>query len=88
VERSLERVGVAERFEGLAQTTLTQEMERLKEGLSDTFRILDFQDDVIGAHIRKTSALVDFNQGLTNLYRAMGINLKRYSIVAYKPLTS
>ena len=88
VKRSLERVGVAERFEGLAQTTLTQEMERLKEGLSDTFRVLDFQDDVISAHIRKTSAIVDFNQGLANLYRAMGTNLKRYDIVADKPLIS
>mgnify|MGYP003681883852 CR=1 FL=1 len=85
VKRSLERVGVAERFEGLAQTTLTQEMERLKEGLSDTFRILDFQDDVIGAHIRKTSAIVDFNQGLANLYRAMGTNLERFDIVAAMP---
>jgi len=85
VKRSLERVGVAERFEGLAQTTLNQEMERFKEGLSDTFRILDFQDDVIGAHIRKTEALVDFNQGLANLYRAIGTNLERFDIVAAMP---
>lgn len=85
VKRSLERVGVAERFEGLAQTTLTQEMERLKEGLSDTFHILDFQDDLIGAHIRKTGALVDFNQGLADLYRAMGTNLERFDIVAAMP---
>lgn len=85
VKRSLERVGVAERFEELAQTTLTQEMERLKEGLSDTFRILDFQDEVIGAHIRKTWALVDFNQGLANLYRAIGTNLERFDIVAAMP---
>jgi outer membrane protein TolC len=57
-------------------------MERFKEGLSDTFRILDFQDDLIGAHIRKTEALVDFNQGLANLYRAIGINLERFNIIA------
>ncbi|MCK4425743.1 MAG: TolC family protein, partial [Deltaproteobacteria bacterium] len=85
VKRSLERVGVAERFEGLAQTTLTQEMERLKEGLSDTFRILIFQNGVIQARIRKTSAIVDFNQGLANLYRAMGNNLERFDIVAAMP---
>ncbi|MDL1958285.1 MAG: TolC family protein [Deltaproteobacteria bacterium] len=85
VKRSLERVGVAERFEGLAQTTLMQEMERLKEGLSDTFRILIFQNSVIQARIRKTSAIVDFNQGLANLYRAMGTNLKHYDIVAAMP---
>ena len=88
VNRSLERICVAERTEELAEITLAQEMERLKEGLSDTFRVLIFQNSVIQARIRKTSAIVDFNQGLANLYRAMGTNLKRYDIVADKPLTS
>jgi outer membrane protein TolC len=87
VDRSLERICVAERTEKLAEITLAQEMERLKEGLSDTFRVLIFQNNVIQARIRKTSAIVDFNQGLTNLYRAMGTNLKRYDIVADKPLS-
>ena len=85
VKRSLERINVAEHLEELSRTTLAQEMERLKEGLSDTFRILIFQNSVIQARIRKTSAIVDFNQGLANLYRAMGINLKRYDIVAAIP---
>ncbi len=88
VNRSLERICVAERTEKLAEITLAQEMERLKEGLSDTFRVLIFQNSVIQARIRKTSAIVDFNQGLANLYRAMGTNLKRYDIVADKPLIS
>ncbi|MEA1867073.1 MAG: TolC family protein, partial [Thermodesulfobacteriota bacterium] len=88
VNRSLERICVAERTEELAKITLAQEMERLKEGLSDTFRVLIFQNSVIQARIRKTTAIVDFNQGLANLYRAMGTNLKRYDIVADKPLAS
>jgi len=82
VERSLERVKVAERFERLAETTLNQEMERLKEGLSDTFHILIFQNTLIRARIRKVTALVDFNKGLANLYRSMGSNLKRFHILA------
>ena len=85
VKRSLERVGVAERTVELAETTLAQEMERLKEGLSDTFRILIFQNSVIQARIRKTGALVDFNQGLANLFRAIGTNLERFDIVAAMP---
>lgn len=80
VARSNERVQVAERFQHLADTTLSQEMERMREGLSDTFRILDFQDNVIEARIRKTNAQVDFHQGLAGLYRAMGINLERRGI--------
>ncbi|WP_305043294.1 TolC family protein [Geoalkalibacter sp.] len=80
VARSFERVRVAERFQQLADTTLEQEMERLREGLSDSFRILDFQDNVIEARVRKTNALVDFHQGLAGLYRAMGVNLERHGI--------
>ncbi|MDY6971473.1 MAG: TolC family protein [Thermodesulfobacteriota bacterium] len=81
IERSLERIKVSKRFEGLAETTLKQEMERLREGLSDTFRILDFQDDLIEARIRKVKALMDFNRGLASLFRAMGKNLDRFNII-------
>jgi len=81
VERSFERVRVAERFQELADITLNQEMERLREGLTDTFRILDFQDNVIDARLRKTDALLDFNQGLSSLFRAMGANLQRRGIL-------
>lgn len=58
----MERVKVTERFKNLAKITLEQEMERLKKGLSYTFRVLNFQDDLIEAHIRKAKALVDFNK--------------------------
>jgi outer membrane protein TolC len=81
VERGYERVQVAERFQQLADITLSQEMERLREGLTDTFRVLDFQDDIIEARVRKANALVDFNQGLTSLFRSMGANLERRGIV-------
>ena len=81
IQRGLERVEVAHRFEDLAQTALEQEKTRLGHGLSDTFRILDLQDDLIEAHIRKITALVDYHQGLAQLYRAMGANLDRYDII-------
>lgn len=82
VRRGLERYRVAERFEVLAETTLQQEMERLKEGLTDTFRVLNFQDDVTEARIRKDAALTVCQKGLASLYRAMGKNLERHGIVA------
>jgi outer membrane protein TolC len=81
LRRSLERVRVAERFQNLAETNLRQEMRRLDEGLSDSFRILDFQNNVIEARIRKAVALADFNQGLANLHMAMGDNLTRFKII-------
>ncbi|MCB2227929.1 MAG: TolC family protein [Desulfarculaceae bacterium] len=81
LRRSWERVQVAERFVRLAETTLKQENRRLDEGLSDSFRILDFQNSVINARIRKAAAVADFNSGLADLHRAIGDNLSRYNIV-------
>ncbi len=82
VGRSLERIALAERFEALAATTLAEELERLQEGLSDSFRVLDLQDKLIDARVRKVAALADAHRGLASLYRAMGQNLKRHGIVA------
>lgn len=82
VNRSLERVEVTERFEKLAEISLEQETKRLKEGLSNTFRVLIFQTNLINARIRKATALADFNKGLAGLYYAMGTNLARFDILA------
>jgi len=82
VRRGLDRYRVAERFENLAATTLQQETERLKEGLSDTFRVLTFQDDLTEARVRKDAALANCQKGLASLYRAIGKNLERHGIVA------
>ena len=82
VERSLQRVETADRFADLAWETLQGEMKRLSRGLSNTFRILDQQEDLIAARIRAVRAAVDFHQGLAGLYTAMGTNLRRYGIMA------
>jgi len=87
VKRSLERVTVSGRFERLAETTLNQENERLKKGLSDTFRMVNFQDALINARIRKITALADFNKGLSDLYRSMGTTLQRFDIMVQTETT-
>jgi outer membrane protein TolC len=81
VARVYERIQVADRFQRLADITLGQEMERLQEGLTDTFRILDFQAAVIEARVRKANAQIDFHQGMASLYRVMGANLERHGII-------
>ncbi|MFO7983847.1 MAG: TolC family protein [Desulfuromonadales bacterium] len=80
VNRSLERVEVAERVVSLAETTLQQEMDRLAAGLSNTFRILDFQEDLIAAQVRLINARADVEKGMAELYAAMGLNLERHGI--------
>lgn len=82
--RSLERIEIAQRFEGLAEKTLAQEMIRLQGGLSDTFRVLAFQEDLVEARVRKVRAVVDLNQGLANLHMATGTNLERFEMMTEK----
>lgn len=85
VELGAERVKVARESSLLAQTTLDQEVRRLEEGLSDTFRVLSFQNFLIEANIREIAAQTDYHKALAALYQAMGANLERYDIVAALP---
>jgi len=80
IQSSLDRIDVAEKFVSLAATSLHQEEERMKEGLSDTFRILIFQNGLIDAEIRKVRALVDYRKALARLYMAMDSNIERHDM--------
>lgn len=88
VGRSLQRVTVAGRFVTLAETTLEQEMERLAAGLSDTFRVLDFQAELIDARVRRINALTEAAIGQADLYAAVGLNLERHGILPQLPATA
>jgi outer membrane protein TolC len=81
LEHSQKRLELTRRFEELALISLDQEMERLRHGLSDTFRILDFQEGVINARLRRSAALANYHQATARLYRAMGLNLQRHDIL-------
>lgn len=83
--RGKERLVVSDRFVSLAETTLDQENRRMQEGLSDSFRLLTFQNALIEARIRRATALTDYRKGLALLYKAMGQNLEHYDITAALP---
>ena len=85
VELGLKRVEVARRSAELAQTTLDQENRRLEEGLSDTFRVLRFQNSLVTAKVSEVAAITDYYRAQADLYQAMGSNLERYNIVAALP---
>ena len=74
-------VEISSRFQELAELSFKQESRRLEEGLSDSFRVLTFQEKMIVARISRVSALVEFNKSLTSLNYAMGNNLLRHGIV-------
>ena len=71
-------MAVADRFESLASVSLEQEMKKLGEGLSDTFRIVTYQANLIEAKVRRATAMADFNKGLSDLYYSMGTLLDQH----------
>ncbi len=73
-----DRYDIAQDFVRLADVTLSQEMKKLGEGLSDTFRVLKFQEDLTDARIRAVNALYDYRKGEAELYRSAGTSLDRF----------
>jgi len=80
-----QRFEVATRAAELAAITLEQESRRLTEGLSDTFRVLSYQEALVAARIREVAARIDYQQALNALYQVMGNSLERYEIAAALP---
>lgn len=80
-----ERLAVARRYAALAETTLNQETKRLKEGLSDTFRVLTFQNSLVTAKLREVAANMDYYRAQSGLALATGTNLENYDILAVLP---
>ncbi|MBN1958873.1 MAG: TolC family protein [Desulfuromonadales bacterium] len=78
--KAFEQVGIAERFEQLAETSLDQEQRRLDEGLSDTFRIISFQTGMLNAKVGRINAMVQYFSSLAQLNFTRGIILERHDI--------
>lgn len=85
LELGRQRLATARRSAELAESSLQQENRRLQEGLSDTFRVLRFQEALLTARLREVSARTDYLRAQAALALAMGVNLERYHIFAALP---
>lgn len=81
LDRSYEQLQLAERFAELARKTLNQEQRRLDEGLSDTFRMISFQDKMIEAQIGKVNATTRYQSALATMAFLRGNIFQRHGIV-------
>ena len=81
LQRAVEQVKIAARFERLAKLSLEQEQRRQEEGLSDTFRVISFQDNMINAKVGQINALVQYYRSLSQLNFTRGIILEQHDIV-------
>lgn len=80
LHRAAEQVGIADRFQQLAETSLQQEQRRLEEGLSDTFRMLLFQNKMISAKIERIAALTYYRLAVAKMNFSRGIILQQHGI--------
>ncbi len=78
--KSIEQVAISERATKLAIKTVNQEQRRLEEGLSDTFRLLFFQNAMIDAKIDRIFSLVQYQLAVARMNFARGIILDQNGI--------
>ena len=84
VTQTWQQLKIADRFEELAQRSLNQEQRRLEEGLSDTFRIIVYQNTMISAKIDRINALTRYQLALAQIDFARGKIFERHNIILAK----
>ena len=80
LQHSYEQLQIAEKFESLAVLSLHQEQRRLEEELSDTFRILSFQDQMIDAKIVRIDAATQCRRNFSRFQYVRGELLETFKI--------
>lgn len=80
LNHALEQQSISAEFERLASIALRQEQRRLDEGLSDTFRLVSFQDNMIEARIARLQADTACHLAHANLIFVIGEIFDRYQI--------
>jgi outer membrane protein TolC len=81
LERTQEQLTLAGRFTALAEKSLNQESRRVQAGLSDTFRLLAFQDKMIAARIGRINAQLSYHLAQARMDFARGRIFDRYRIL-------
>lgn len=76
-----EQLRITERFESLAKKSFQQEQRRLDEGLSDTFRMIFFQQKMIEAKIDRINAITRYHLALAQMEFAAGNIFERHNII-------
>jgi outer membrane protein TolC len=76
VETNLKRVKAAQVNIRLQREKLAAEQKKFENGMSTSFQVLSFQNDVTSAESRENQAIVDYNKSLVDLERAKGTLLE------------
>ena len=80
VEVGLRRIELARNARALAQEKLAIEGSKLRQGLSSTFRLNRFEEDLVRAQNAEVDAVVDYENAVTALDRTLGTTLETWNI--------
>ena len=80
VEVGLRQIDLAREALELAGEKLDIERRKLQEGLSSTFQLGRFEDDLVRAQNREVDAVVGYRNALTSLDRTLGTTLETWGI--------
>ncbi|MEN8265072.1 MAG: TolC family protein [Nitrospirota bacterium] len=83
VDMNRQRIEVTKISTKLAEESLRAEELKLKEGLSTSHDVLEFQEDLAEAKSREISAIIDYNKSQVELSRAKGMLLEDEGIRFY-----
>ena len=85
VETTLQRVKAGRVNVRLQAEKLRAEQKKFENGMSTSFQVLTFQDDLFGAKTRENLATADYNKALVALSRAQGTLLADRGILIQSP---
>ena len=80
VEVGRRRIELAREARALAEEKLEIERSKLRQGLSSTFQIGRFEEDLVRAQNAEVDALIDYENALTALDRTLGTTLETWDI--------
>ncbi len=80
VQTNYERVDAYKAARELAEQKLAAEEAKLKAGMSDNFRVLQYQRDLAQARTYELRAIIDYTLSLGRLDKAMGSSLDKKNI--------
>jgi HAE1 family hydrophobic/amphiphilic exporter-1 len=70
-----------------AEIQLAGEQKRYRTGLSTTFLVLQFQNQLINARTAEIRAEANYNQAIANLQRATATTLRANNVIVKPPST-
>ena len=80
VRTTLERIEATKRARELAAEQLRIEEKRLEAGVSTTFQVLEFQDDLARAEANESRAATDYRKALATIDRVTAATLEKYQL--------